>query len=241
MQPDQDAFGQMLLANLRGSREFEVIERDDGFINVGGGYPLYFAPYESWRPNEREASAYVRGRILDIGCGAGRHALYFQEQGHGVVAIDVSPLAIQVCQERGVRDVCLIAITQLSRTTGTFDTITMWGNNFGLVGNFKRARWLLRRFHGMTTNQGRIIAATLNPYGTDNPVHLAYHERNRQRGRMAGQVRIRVRFRQYMTPWRDFLLVSPDEMHEILDGTGWQVSHLLGDQNGQYIAIIDKT
>jgi 2-polyprenyl-3-methyl-5-hydroxy-6-metoxy-1,4-benzoquinol methylase len=239
MQPDQDAFGQMMAAAQRGAREPEIVERDDGFINIGRGPSLYFASYDSWSSIEREASTFVRGRVLDIGCGAGRHALYFQEQGYQVVAIDISPLAVQVCQERGVRDVRVLAITQLSRALGSFDTITLWGS-FGLMSNFKRARWLLRRFHGMTTNQGRIIAAALNPYGTDDPVYLAYHEHNRQRRRMAGQIRLRVRFRQYATPWFDLLLVSPDELRDILAGTGWQIHRLLGDENGQYVAIIDR-
>lgn len=239
MRRDQDAFGQMMAASLRGAREPEIIERDDGFINVGRGPSLYFASYDSWSSVEREASTYVAGRVLDIGCGAGRHALYFQEQGYDVVATDISPLAIQVCQERGVRDARVLAITQLSRALGSFDTITLWGS-FAMVSNFQRARWLLRRFHGMTSNQGRLIAAALNPYGTDDPVHLAYHKQNRQRGRMGGQIRVRVRFRQYATPWLDLLFISPAELRNILAGTGWQIHRLLGDENGQYIAIFDR-
>jgi SAM-dependent methyltransferase len=239
MQPDQDAFGQMMAANQHGAWEPEIYERDDGFVNVGRGPSLYFASYDSWPSVEREASAYVRGRVLDIGCGAGRHALYFQEQRHEVVAVDISPLAVQVCRERGVRDARVLAVTRLSRRMGSFDTITLWGS-FGLMSSFKRARWLLRRFHGMTTHQGRLIAAALNPYGADDPAHLAYHEHNRRRGRMPGQIRLRVRFRQYATPWFDLLLVSPDELRAILSGTGWHLHRLLGDENGQYIAIIDR-
>lgn len=239
MNPNEDAFGQMMMASLRGTPEQEVVERDDGFINLGRGSALYFAPFESWSATEREASAYVRGRVLDIGCGAGRHALYFQEHGHEVVATDVSPLAIKVCQERGVRDARVLAVTQHTRTMGSFDTITLWGS-FGMMGNFKRARWLLRRFRGIAPDGGRLIAAALNPYGTDDPAHLAYHERNRQRGRMGGQTRLRVRFHQYATPWFDHLFVAPNEMNDILDGTGWRIVHLLGNENGSYIAIIDK-
>lgn len=240
MQPQQDAFGQMLAASLRGEREAEAIERDDGFVNVGGGYAHYFATHEAWSPVEQEAIACVRGRVLDIGCGAGRHALYLQERGHAVVAVDVSPLAVQVCRERGVRDARVIPITRLSRALGPFDTILMLGNNSGLLGNVNRARWLLRRFRSLTTSQGLILAANTNPYSTTNPAHTGYHERNRQRGRMAGQVRIRVRFRQYTTAWFDLLLISPDEMRDIVSGTGWHIHQLLGDPNGGYVAVLEK-
>jgi SAM-dependent methyltransferase len=240
LSPDQDAFGQMLVTNLRGAQEFEIVERDDGYINTGGGHALYFSTYESWSPVEQQALTYVRGRVLDIGSGAGRHALYLQMQGHDVTATDNSPLAVRVCRERGVHDARIIPITRLSRAVGIYDTLTLLGGNLGLVGNFERARWLLRRFYHMTSAQGRIIASTQNPYGTTEPAHLRYHEQNRQRGRMAGQVRIRFRFHQYIGTWLELLLVSPDELRGITDGTGWQVAHLLGNPDGMYITILDK-
>jgi hypothetical protein len=60
-------------------------------------------------------------------------------------------------------------------------------------------------------------------YDTSNPVHLKYHETNRKKGRMSGQIRLRVRFKQYADRWYDYLMVSKQEMGEILEGTGWKV------------------
>ena len=117
----------------------------------------------------------------------------------------------------------------------------MLGNNFALVGNPGRARWLLRRFHKMTSEDGRIIAQTRDPYGTDIPEHLAYHAHNRERGRMSGEARIRVRYKKYVTPWIDFLMVSKGEMATILTGTNWGVRDFLEGQHGVYVAIIEKT
>jgi hypothetical protein len=72
----------------------------------------------------------------------------------------------------------------------------------------------------MQLANGRILVESRNIYDTDNPVHLAFHERNRQRGRMAGQIRIRVRYQTIIGPWFDYLMVSPEEMAEIVAGTG---------------------
>ena len=61
-----------------------------------------------------------------------------------------------------------------------------------------------------------------------------------KRGRMPGQVRIRIRFEKYATRWFDYLLVSREEMKEILEGTGWKVKQFLDSGNSKYIAIIEK-
>jgi len=236
-----DAFGQEIYAYWTGSREtHEIIERDDGMIDTSAGPDSYFDDYDRWSPEQQEAMRYVRGRVLDVGCGAGRVALYLQTLGHAVVGVDVSPLALEVCRQRGVRDTRLLSITQVNAGLGKFDTIVMLGNNFGLFGNFRRARWLLRRWRPMTSDDGRIIAATLDPYQTTSPDHLAYHALNRQRGRMAGQARIRVRFRKSIGPWFDYLFVSREEMRDLVAGTGWHMAHTINSGGPNYITVLEK-
>lgn len=244
LEKDDDAYGQEILAHHRDPQAdiHEIVERDDGWIGTSAGPAAYFQPYDQWPTIEQEAIAYARGRVLDVGCGPGRVCLYLQEQGHDVVGIDNSPLAIKVARERGVQDARGMSITQASRNTlGTFDTIIMFGNNFGLMANPRRARWLLRRFYHMCGDDGRIIAASNDVYQTDKPEHLDYHERNRRRGRMPGQIRLRVRFRKTTGPWFDYLMVSPDEMQQILVGTGWRVRQTFTqEEGGLYTANIEK-
>jgi len=117
----------------------------------------------------------------------------------------------------------------------------MLGNNFGLVGNPKRAKWLLRRFHKMTSESGRIIAQTRNPYETELPEHLEYHAHNREKGKLPGEARFRVRYKKYVTPWIDFLMVSRDGMKTILEGTNWEVRDFVDGERGIYVAILEKT
>ncbi len=86
------------------------------------------------------------------------------------------------------------------------------------------------------------MAETRDVYQTDNPDHLAYHERNRRRGRTPGEVRIRVRFRTYATPYFDYLMVSKEELEEILEGTGWRAGTYLDSEEwpGVYVAVLEK-
>lgn len=241
MNKSRDAIGQLLWDYFNKQDVVEIVERNDGYIDAGKfGPKLYFADYKDWPPFEKKAMKFVRGKVLDIGCGAGRVGLYLQSKGHDVVGIDNSPLAVSICQERGLKNIKLLPVTKLDSKIGIFDTLIMYGNNFGLMGSFKRAKWLLKRFYNLTGGQGRIIAQSLDPYRTDLKVHRKYHALNRGRGRMGGQVKIRIRHRDYIGGWFDYLLVSQKEMGEIVTNTGWQIISFIESDSPFYIAIIDK-
>jgi SAM-dependent methyltransferase len=237
---DQDATGQAVYDHYRGIRAYELVEREDGFLSVGPGPGMYLSGYPDWRRHEKRAIRRVRGRVLDVGCNAGRHALWLQEQGHEVLGIDVSPLAIRTAKLRGLHRARVLSITGVSPRLGMFDTITMLGSNFGLFANPRRARRLLRLFARMTPDRGRIVAESLDPYDTDDPAHLAYHRSNRRRGRMSGQIRLRVRYRDLATPWLDYLFVSKEEMEQIVEGTGWRVARYYDSGGPNYISLLEK-
>src|SRR2546423_9891421 len=185
-----DAFGQMLLDGTGP----EIIERDDGFLDAGK--MAYFAPVALWPAVERRALRWVRGRVLDVGVGAGRAALELQRRGRSVVGIDVSSGAVEVARGRGVRDVRLLAFEEVDDSVGRFDTIVMFGNNFGLFGSPSKARRLLRRLRPLAD---RIVAGSNDPYATEDPGPLRSHEHNRHPGRAPGAPRWR---RPYPRPDR---------------------------------------
>lgn len=236
----QDAYGRLIYDYYRGEIDAdEIVERDDGWIAISGGPRDYFAPFARWPKHHRQAMGWVRGRVVDIGGGAGRVSLHLQKRGHQVLVIDNSPLAIRTMRLRGVRRAKLVPITQLSQRLGQFDTVVMLGNNFGLFGNAQRAKRLLARFARMTSNSARIVAEVLDPYDTKRPEHLRYHRLNRARGRMAGQTRIRVRYLDLATPWFDYLFVSRRELRQILRGTQWRLEATI-DSSPTYIAVLTK-
>jgi SAM-dependent methyltransferase len=237
----EDAYGYEIFDYYQGEDVVEIVEREDGFMGVSSGPLVYFLSHSEFPTHYKEALLNVQGKVLDVGCGAGRISLYLQDQGHPTLGIDISPKAIEVCGLRGVKNAQVLSITQISSVLGPFDTIVMFGNNFGLMANPLRAKWLLRRFHNLTPDKGLIIAESNDIYLTKEPVHLEYHQYNHQRGRMAGQIRLRIRHKKRKTPWFDYLMVSKAEMEEILRDTGWQVRDFKDSEGSSYVAIIEKT
>jgi SAM-dependent methyltransferase len=234
----EDAYGQMLLAEHEEGGQVEIVERDDGFVSAGRP-ASYLAPFRRWPAPQRRAMRFVRGRVLDVGCGAGRVCLHLEERGHEVVGIDLSPGAIEVCRQRGVADARVLAIEEVDESLGVFDTIVMFGNNFGLFADAKRAVRLLGVFHRITSPKGRIVAESRDVYRTDDPAHVRYQASNRERGRMSGQIRIRVRFRDAATPWFDYLMVSLAEMRALAEPAGWKIARVF-ESDDPYVAVLEK-
>jgi SAM-dependent methyltransferase len=239
MDERQDAYGRLVLDHLEGKpRVHELVERDDGFLSASDGPEAYFAPLRRWPPAERRGLRWVRGRALDVGVGAGRVALELQARGHEVVGIDVSPLAVEVARRRGVRQAEVRAFDEVDAGMGRFDTVVLFGNNFGLFGSRTGARRRLRRLRELGV--GRIVASSRDPYATDDPDHVAYQARNRERGRMSGQLRLRVRHRAHASPWFDYLIVSPEEMAELARSGGWELVRVL-EGEPLYVGVLEPS
>lgn len=242
MKISQDAYGKQLLAQYNTQiPTAEIIERDDNYIEYGSNFGLYFSEYEGWGDIEKQVIKRAKGKILDVGCGAGRHALYLQEKGFEVTGIDNSPGAIKVCKLRGLKKAFVRPIDKTDKfKPASFDTILMMGNNFGLFGSRENAKNILKKFALVTSPEAKIIAGTLNPYQTEYKYHLDYLKSNKRRGRMAGQIRMRIRFEKAVGEWFDYLFVSPEEMQDILSDTDWQIEEFIESGESHYFAVIGK-
>ena len=221
-----DAWGQALLAGVDGHESVIVVERDDGLIEPDPFVSRnYFGEPDSWSDRDHWAIERTVGTVLDVGAGAGRATLALQAAGRDVVALDVSPGAIEVCQRRGVQQCFLGSVDDLVETNPTpFDSILALGNNLGLLGSRTGANRLLNALAAISASDAVIVGTGLDPYATDDPLHLAYHEANRQVGRLPGQVTVRVRHRALATPWFDLLWCSIDELAELCEPTPWRVA-----------------
>lgn len=246
MKSDQDAFGKHLLAQyealLNGERVVaEIVERDDHYIDFGSISRMYFSEYDEWSELEQQMINKATGKILDVGCGAGRHSLYLQQKGMDVTGIDNSEGALEVCRLRGLENTVLRPIGDVDKfEDDSFDTIIMFGNNFGLFGNAEKAKNILGKFSAITTPDAQIIVKTLNPYMTEDEAHLKYQERNKNLGRMTGQIKLRIRYKEFKGKWFEYLFVSPEEMEMIVSDTDWKVQAFFNAEEVDYFAVLEK-
>ncbi len=104
---------------------------------------------------EQKALQLAKGKILDVGCGAGSHGLYLQEKGFDVTAIDISPNAIEACGLRGLKDARVINVLDLDNEK--FDTILLLMNGTGIFGTLSETSNYLQKLKSLLNPNGQIL------------------------------------------------------------------------------------
>ncbi len=143
-----DIYGKGLLAYLKRGKNAAFIVESDIAETEEWAVSLFFRNYEDMPEAEKKALNRVQGSVLDIGAGAGSHALWLQGHGKEVTALDISPGAIEVMKERGVRKIINQDFYTLKGQK--FDTLLLLMNGIGIAGKlaglsrfFKQAKELL--------------------------------------------------------------------------------------------------
>lgn len=105
---------------------------------------------------EQKALNMAYGKVLDIGAGAGCHALALQERGMDVKAIDISPLSCEVMKERGIKDVECVNLF-CKQLQGKYDTQLLLMNGTGIAGKLSQLPALLNRLKELLSEEGQIL------------------------------------------------------------------------------------
>ena len=105
---------------------------------------------------EQKALSLAKGKVLDVGAGAGCHALALQAQSIAVKAIDISSQSCQAMLQRGVKDVECINLFDEHLESG-FDTILLLMNGTGIAGKIENLPALFNRLKALLNKDGQIL------------------------------------------------------------------------------------
>lgn len=195
----------------------------------------YYRPLDAGLPDlERRALSLCRGRVLDAGAGAGRHALELEQRGLEVVAVDVSPDAVAVMRDRGVRDARVADVFDL--VGERFDTVLMLMHGLGVVGTLAHLDLLLRRMHGLLTPDGQLLADSAD---------LALAVGDFCGGELAeitsdGEVEFQVTYGTLVGRPYPWLFVDPPTLGDVAKRTGFTCNVLARGARGSYLARVTR-
>lgn len=114
-----------------------------------------FREYEDIPYIERIALDLAAGRVLDVGAGSGCHSLALAKAGKESVAIDISPLSVEVMRERGV-DARLVNLYDESFAE-KFDTVLMLMNGTGIIGTLENMETFFTRIRQLLNPDGCVL------------------------------------------------------------------------------------
>ena len=114
-----------------------------------------FRSYEEMPAMEQTALQLAKGKVLDVGCGAGSHSLYLQNEKLDVTAIDISSNAIEACLLRGVMQARVQDVMKIE--SEKFDTILLLMNGAGMCGRLKKLGAFLSKLRSLLNENGQIL------------------------------------------------------------------------------------
>lgn len=237
-----DPFGRAIHDFQRGELAEPLVQRDGEAVREHPIEANYFGEYDP--DSERGAfhASWLDGPLLDIGAGAGRDTLYFQEQFE-TVAIDVSEHLIETMRERGVADARYGDLFSLREAfeADRFQSALAYGTQVGLVGSMKGLRRFLGDLAFITRSTGTAVIDCYDPDQAETEELLGY------RVDPTSGLAHRVTHFEYEGDVGEtllFRLFSPDRVREAAVGTGWTVTeirHDRGERAFHYQAALTKS
>jgi SAM-dependent methyltransferase len=220
----------------RGDRGAAVIVlRGDGVA-----YPmparLLFRPPQRFSALERAALRHCRGRVLDIGAGAGCHTLALQRRGLDVTAVDASPEAVRVMKSRGVRR-CRVG-NGLELPGAPYDTVLLLMNGIAIVKSIAGLHRFLRRCQRGIAPGGQILFDSMDLRLDDLSRNAP--GRTRRSGRYFGEMSFRLRYRNRTGPRFQLLFIDFARLAREAERAGWRAQILFDEGEGRYLARLRR-
>jgi SAM-dependent methyltransferase len=164
---------------------------------------------------EESALRGIRGPVLDIGCGAGRHTAYLRARGLDCVGVDHSPDCIALGRSLGIDDLVLCDIAHYTPPKPLGAALIM-GGSLGIGGSYGATRDLVSRVSSFMRDDATWVVSSL--FDPNSPDALSSD-------RWEVHVdRFRFRWDDRVGPWVDFAVLSPVAAARLLEELGWVAS-----------------
>lgn len=234
MDKTDDTYGQALL-DYQNDNFTEDIKT---FSSIAGEdiYPLpyLFRNFKGMPKLEQKALQLSKGKILDIGCGAGSHSLYLQKKNKEVFAIDISKGAIETCTLRGINNTKVKDIWQLKNQK--FDTILLLMNGAGMCGKLHKLSDFLKHLKTLLTPNGQILLDSTDViymFEDENGDYIIDANQD-----YYGETTFRMEYKNQKGKPFDWLYIDFNNLQRAAEFCGLQCELILNGSHYDYLARI---
>jgi len=189
----------------------------------------YFRQPDEMPELELLALKHCRGKVLDVGAGAGSHALLLQQQGFDITALDISAMAVAVAKARGVTNA--IEANIFAYHEQQYDTLLLLMNGIGLAGTLDHLKAFLAHAKTLLKLGGQLIFDSSDIaylYDDDMPKGDKYY----------GELWYQYQYKKLHTEWFKWLYIDKQTLTDLATAEGWTVEILHQDEYDQYLAVL---
>ena len=227
-----DPIGQAVLDYFHGITGELILVRTDIAEDETLSPAYFFRTFEQMPLQEKEALKRCKGKVLDIGAGAGAHSIWLKENGLAVVSLDISPLSCETMRQRGLTEVICGDIYSLEGLK--FDTILLLMNGAGVAQTIAGLPVLLNHLKQLLNTGGRILADSsdlLYLFTDENGETWIDIASDTYYGEMEYQLSYKkVKGKKF--PW---LFVDPDTLTDYAEKSGYRVINRITGEHFDYL------
>ncbi len=230
MDKNKDIFGTAIKAFYEENDHTDIIvhspDFDDDIIPVD----YLFRELSEMPEIEQKALELCSGKVLDVGCGAGSHALYLQKEKElQVRAIDTSPLAVEIAGKRGVENAACQDFFELKNEK--FDTILMLMNGSGIIGKLAHLNDFFSHARSILTEGGKILM------DSSDLIYL-FDDEISENDPYYGELQYKVSYKNIQSDYFDWLYIDPKLLKSKAKLNGFKCDIIHKGENHDFLASL---
>lgn len=195
--------------------------------------PYLFREFNEMPTIEQKALQLAKGKVLDIGAGAGSHALYLQNKGFEVTALDSSEGCIAVCLERGVQST--VSSNLMNYSGKKYDTLLLLMNGIGLAGKLNNLSGFLQHLASLLLPDGQILLDSSDIiYMFEQDEDGGYWVPND--GTYYGEVAFEMEYKGQKSKPFDWIYVDMNRLQNACESNGFNCEIVISGEHYDYLA-----
>lgn len=221
-----DPIGLAIQTYCKTKKPFDILVHadlcEDDIIPV----EVLFRSFNEMPEPEKLALSKAKGKILDVGAGAGVHSIELMDRGLNVTAIDISLGAVEYMKSIGID---AKQSSFLNFREGQFDTILMLMNGIGVAGKLSNLKRTLEHAKKLL-NKGGVL------FCDSSDVKYLYEEEDGSYwmdlvSEYYGNFRFQMSYKQAKSAWFDWLYIDYDSLHKVATEVGLTARKIYEEDN----------
>ncbi|SDS69074.1 class I SAM-dependent methyltransferase [Gramella sp. MAR_2010_147] len=230
MDKNKDIFGIAIKAFYEKNDKTDIIVHSPDFDDDVIPVAYLFRDFREMPEIEQTALENCHGKVLDVGCGAGSHALYLEKKRNLFVeAIDTSTGAIEICKKRGLSNVFCKDFFHIKNEK--FDTILMLMNGSGIIGKLENLEHFFNHSKSLLAENGKILM------DSSDLIYL-FDDEIVETDQYYGEFEFSISYKNQKTDSFEWLYIDPVLLEKLANANGFKCEILQRGKNHDFLASL---